>query len=88
DKPIVDGNSIIGSNDNAAVTKFGNAIWISKLLEDSEYSTLLKAIISNSAKEWYLGKPGDGYIEIPRLNSLCCDIPEIAETSLVLWYVY
>ena len=82
------GNNIIGTNTYAAVTKNNTAIWVSPFTNGDEYKTLIKSIVASSVMDWYMGDIQGEYTEVPRVVSMCCDIPETAEMSFVLWYVY
>lgn len=82
------GNNIIGTNTYAAVTKNNTAIWVSPFTNGDEYKTLIKSLVASSVMDWYMGDIKGEFTEVPRVVSMCCDIPETAEMSFVLWYVY
>lgn len=85
----VKGNNIVGDGSNyAALTTNNSAIWISDFLWSDEYRTLIKAAIASRRDEWYVKQsyPTKETIEISSFVSLCCDMPEIAELTLYLWY--
>lgn len=83
-------DKLIGDNNCAAMTKYNNRIWISKPDNyDTEYKALVQAAVASSVMDWYIETPdSEKTVEVSKFLGLCCDIPETAEISLVLWYVF
>ncbi|MFH1229424.1 MAG: hypothetical protein V1678_03305 [Candidatus Aenigmatarchaeota archaeon] len=80
--------SVVGYENHAALTTNNSAIWMSNFLPSSEYSTLLKAAILSRMEDWtarHSITTKDTYT-VSSFTSLCCDMPEIAELHLTMWY--
>ncbi len=83
------GTNIIGNAQYSAMTRNGNRIWIAKFPDRSEYHTLVKAAAASSVTEWMDSESElTDVIEVSRFVPLCCDIPEVAQMSFILWYVF
>jgi len=89
---FVRGNNILTASQNfGALTTNNSAIWMSDFKRRSdEYRTLIKAAIASRKTEWTskdsdLTKPT---VKVSSFISLCCDMPEIVEYILVLWYKF
>jgi len=83
---------LIGNDYYAAMTRYDNRIWISYIdlsNANTEYKTLIQAAVASSVMDWYMNEPDSrNTVEVSRFSGLCCDIPETAEISFVLWYVF
>ena len=84
----VTGNKIIGYNNYAALATNNSVVWMSNFPTGDEYETLLKATILSKVDEWtvrgvYTVKEKT---TVSSFATLCCDMPEIAELYLTLWY--
>ncbi|MDD5416712.1 MAG: hypothetical protein PHU12_01925 [Candidatus Aenigmarchaeota archaeon] len=80
--------TILGDSTFSTMTQNGNAIWISDFDDGEDYKTLVKSAVASSVTDWYMGEKGAETVEVPRFIPLCCDIPETAKMSFVMWYVY
>lgn len=86
------GNNTIsnGANTFAAMTKNNTAIWISDFPDSDEYKTLVQAAIATSVLDWYVVEPYRliKHAYVSSFIPLCCDMPEVAEFTFILWYAY
>lgn len=92
-KSVSSENVVVGNSNYDAVTKYGNRIfvagWTSPSDISSEYYTLVQAIVASSVMEWQTSEIDLGEVaKVSRFVPLCCDIPEVAEISLTMWYVF
>jgi hypothetical protein len=80
--------NIVGYGNHAAMTINNSAIWMSNFQNSSEYSSLLKAAVLSRLDDWtakYSITSKETY-SVSSFTSLCCDMPEIAELYLTMWY--
>ena len=90
DSNDVSGAKIVGPSGLAAsMTANGTAIWISDFPRSDEYRSLVKAAIISRSDEWI---PRGIYTTrekttVSSFFSLCCDMPEVSELEIILWYV-
>ncbi|MFQ6020732.1 MAG: hypothetical protein ACE5J4_01775 [Candidatus Aenigmatarchaeota archaeon] len=86
----VKGNNIVVNvlKSYAGMTKNYNAIWISDFPNSDEYRTLVKSALGSRINEWSLKEftTEKETVTISYFTSTCCDIPEIVEIILILWY--
>lgn len=95
------GNKVISgsSGDTSDMTTNRTAIWLAGWLpptpESEEYRALIKSAlatstVSNSFNEWYLvdTSKARNSASVSSFVPLCCDMPETAEFTFILWYVY
>jgi len=89
DSSDVRGVKIVGPTGLAAsMTANGTAIWMSDFPRSDEYRSLAKAAIISRKDEW---APKDVYTTkekttVSSFFSLCCDMPEVSELEITLWY--
>ncbi|MBN2202923.1 MAG: hypothetical protein JW700_01955 [Candidatus Aenigmarchaeota archaeon] len=86
----VEGNKILGPSGSAAsMASNKNAIWISDFEPSDEYKSLLKAAIISRNDEW-IAKGVYTTRETTTVSSFfsqCCDMTEVSELEITLWYV-
>jgi len=86
----VDGTRVVAHpNRNYALMAANNsAIWISDFPQSDEYRTLVKAAIASRATDWVLTDSVRDRETFSTSNfvNACCDMPEIIEFILTLWY--
>ncbi|MFH0929583.1 MAG: hypothetical protein V1818_04530 [Candidatus Aenigmatarchaeota archaeon] len=85
----VQGNKIVGPGSAASMASNGKAIWISDFPWSDEYRTLVKSAIISRNDEWtargvYTTRETT---TVSSFFSLCCDMTEVSELELTLWYV-
>ncbi len=76
-------------DDHAAMTSNNSAIWISDFPRSDEYKALVRAAVASRADIWtakgvYTTKETT---TVSSFFSLCCDMPEITELEMTLWYI-
>jgi len=75
-------------NTYAGLTTNNTVIWISDFLWSDEYRTLVKAAIASKIIKWFVKKYEtiQDVIIVSSFVPFCCDMPEVAELTLYLWY--
>ncbi len=75
---------------SSAMTTNDNAIWVSSFGKSDEYRTLVKSALASTLNNWYVKEPvfPSETATASYLKPMCCDIPEVAELILILWYSY
>ncbi len=86
----VDGTRVVAhpNRNYALMTTNNSAIWISDFPQSDEYRTLVKAAIASRVTDWVLIESVRDRETFSTSNfvSACCDMPEIIEFILTLWY--
>ncbi len=78
--------NIVSSRLNALVTRNGTAIWISGFPAGDDYRVLLKAALASLVTDFYYLRPKEGAVVVSSFVPFCCDISEVVELDLYLWY--
>lgn len=79
---------LVGTGGIASMTANGSAIWISDFPAGQEYVSLVKSAIISRMDNW-VAKGVYTTREVTTVSSffsLCCDMPEISELEITLWY--
>ncbi len=81
-------NILESSNNEAEMTSNNSAVWISDFPNSEEYKTLVKAAIMSRVKELYIKTPdfNKEHVAISSFYPLCCEVPEVLELTIYLWY--
>lgn len=87
---FVTGDNVVSDlrNNFATMTFNRNAVWISYFPKGDEYKTLVKSSLASKINNWELKEVNTTKetVTVSTFTNLCCDVSEIAEITLVLWY--